>query len=80
LTIADTEIVGPPQAVKVAGTDNAEFVPGRVTDRELTTGQVCSPSEGTSLDCTRKPTVPAPLGGSVSEDGAMENVDPSPVL
>ena len=51
-----------------------------MTDSELTTGQVCSPSEGTSLDCTRKPTAATPFGGSVNNDGAIEKVAPSPVV
>ncbi len=75
MTIADTEIVGPPHAVKVSGTEKAEVIPGRLTDIALTTGHVCSPSVGKSLDCTRNPTAATPVGGNVSNDGATENAD-----
>jgi hypothetical protein len=80
LTIADTETVGPPQAVNVSATVKVEDIPGSPTDIELTTGHVCSPSVGTSLDCTRKPTEVVPVGGNVSVEGAMENTASDPVV
>jgi hypothetical protein len=70
---------GPPQAVNASSTDKGEATLGRVTDIELTTGHVCSPSEGTSLDCTRKPAATTPDGGNVSVEGAIEKTVPSPV-
>ena len=79
LTIADTEMAGPPQAVNVSATWKGESIPGSVTAIELTTGQVCSPSEGTSLDCTRKPTAAALLGGSVNRRRSDREERPSPV-
>jgi hypothetical protein len=51
-----------------------------VTDIELTTGHVCSPSEGTSLDCSMKPTEAADPAGSVNFAGAVEKTDPCPVV
>jgi hypothetical protein len=77
--MADTEIVGPPHAVNVSDTGNAELIPGSVTDIDVTTGHVCSPSEGTSLDCTMKPTAGTPVGGRVSVDGAIEKTVSCPV-
>src|SRR5208283_5912613 len=70
-TSADTEIVGPPQAVKVSATVKLVVTSGKVTSIELTTGQVCSPLEGTSLDSTMKPTSATPPGESVSVVGAI---------
>ena len=67
-TMAETEIVGPPHAVNVSGTDKADVTSGSLTDMVLTKGHVCSPSVGKSLDCTRNPTAATPVGGSVSND------------
>lgn len=80
VTIADTEIVGPPHAVNASLTKKAKEISGRWTDIELTTGHVCSPSVGKSLDCTRKPTAATPVGGSVNSDGETENADSCPVV
>lgn len=77
-TIAETEIVGPPQAVNASLVSRAVDIPGSFTDIELTTGQDCSPSTGTSLDCTRKPTSGLPVAGSVSSEGATEKTDSCP--
>jgi hypothetical protein len=79
-TRADTEIVGPPQAVNVSVTEKADEIPGSTTDIELTTGQVCSPSVGKSLDCTRNPTPATPLGGNVNKVGSTEKADSCPVV
>ena len=78
-TIADTDIVGPPQAVNVSAIVMVEATPGNLTSIELTTGHVCSPSEGTSLDSTTKPTLADFPGGTVSDVGAISKTDPSPV-
>jgi hypothetical protein len=80
LTIAETEIVGPPHAVNFSATENSEDIPGSPTDTELTTGHVCSPSVGTSLDCTRKPTETLAVGSNVNVEGAMENTGSDPVV
>jgi hypothetical protein len=79
-TRAETEIVGPPQAVNVSATLSAVETPGSVTNIEVTTGQLVSPSEMTSLDCTKKPTASALPEGKFNIAGAMENADPCPVL
>jgi len=72
-------MVGPPQAVNVSATVKLDAIPGRVTSIELTTGHVCSPSEGTSLDSTMKPTVAEPLGERVNIAGATSKTEPWPV-
>jgi hypothetical protein len=69
-------MVGPPQAVNVSATVKLEAIPGRVTSIELTTGHVCSPLEGTSLDSTIKPTFAAAPEESVNIVGAMSKTDP----
>jgi hypothetical protein len=66
--------------VNVSFTAKSDAIPGSLTEIELTTGHVCSPSEGTSLDCTRKPTAATPPAGSVNIDGLMANADPCPVV
>jgi hypothetical protein len=66
--------------VNVSATVKLDAIPGRVTSIELTTGHVCSPSEGTSLDSTMKPAVAELPGETVSFVGAMSKTDPSPVV
>jgi len=79
-TIAETKIVGPPQAVNVSLTVRVEEIPGSSTCIESTTGHVCSPLEGTSLDCTMNPTVATLPGDTVNRDGATAKGGPCPVV
>jgi len=66
--------------VNFSATVWAAEAPGSVTFIEVTTGHVCSPSEGKSLDCTRKPAWATRPGDSVNFDGGMLKTVPSPVV
>jgi hypothetical protein len=66
--------------VKVSATLKLDAIPGSFTSIELTTGHVCSPSEGTSLDSTTNPTLAELPGETVSVAGAISKTDPSPVV
>jgi len=71
--MADTNIVGPPHAVKFSGTVKVDGIPGSLTFIDATTGHVCSPFDGTSLDCIMKPALAAFPGDTVTGDGATRN-------
>lgn len=79
-TIADTNMVGPPHAVKFSATLKVEEIPGNFTFIDETTGQVCSPFDGTSLDCTMKPALGTFPVETATGDGATRNTGPWPVL
>ncbi len=73
-------MVGPPQAVNVSLIERADEVPGSFTCIESTTGHVCSPLEGTSLDCTMNPTPATLPGDTVNRAGATPNAGACPVV
>jgi hypothetical protein len=62
--------------VNVSGIVKLDATPGRVTSIELTTGHVCSPSEGTSLDCAIKPAEATLPGDSVKVVGVIAKTGP----
>ena len=66
--------------MKSSATVKAVEVPGTLTFMEVTTGQVCWPSEGKSLDCTRKPARTTVPGESDTCEGGIWNTVPSPVV
>src|SRR5271165_772108 len=75
-TIADTKMVGPPHAVKFSATVKVEGIAGSLTFIDETTGHVCSPFDGTSLDCTMKPALTTLPADTVTGAGAARNTGP----